>query len=391
MAKVKPLAYDRQADAHPVSQSPDRKRRIVFILPAFGAGGAERVLVTLCNHLDPVQFDVHFIGLSDGPIRSWIKPDIPVHILGIRRVSLSYGALYKALKALKPDIVVSSLIHMNMLVLLLKPLFPRTRFIVRESSLPSVLMAEYGIKGNLCRYIYKYLYPYADAVISPTRVIVDEFRQHLKLTMKNHQTIYNPVDVEKIEKAIAPQFPPRMNPRCVHFVCAGRLSFEKGFDRLIEALPDLQLSYDWRLDILGEGELRPKLEALIRAHRLEGRVFLQGYRDNPWNTIAQADCLLVPSFWEGMPNIVLESLVCGTQVIGIKDAGGIVEIAALAQKGRVHVAANMDDFIYLMNAVEPQPKTSKHPSLLPEDFLLHRVMERFEVLLSFSCHPRGTR
>lgn len=340
-------------------------------------------MITLANNLNREIYDVHFVVLSDGPIRSWLNTNIPVHVIGTKRVRSGFIKLYKTLKSLEPDVMISSIIHMNTALLLLKPFFPGTKLIVRESSLPSALIRKYGVKGRFSKYIYKFLYHFADTVISPSSVIIEQFRTRLRLNMKNHKILYNPVDTEQIEKHISPAFTLDPNQQeTVRFICTGRLTFEKGFGRLIEHLKHLDMSpYNWRVDILGEGEERRNLEWLIREHGLGNNVFLCGYTHNPWDVIARADCLLLPSLWEGMPNVVLESLLCGTPVIAMQQAGGIVDIQNYTSGNAVQTAQTMKEFMALMKTVKPLAKTHKAESLLPDVFLLPQVMHEFKEIL----------
>ncbi len=349
------------------------------MLPTLSAGGAERVLITLTNNLDRSRFAPELVALSGGPIQDWVHKEIPVHVLHKSRARTGYFSLIRKLRHIKPDVVISTIVHMNALALLVKPFLPKAKFIVREASLPTVLMREYGLRGALCRYVYQYGYPHADLVISPSGLVIEEFRNVLKMQMKKHKTLFNPVDTERILTHIPPKFiVTKERKEKTHFVAAGRLSYEKGFDRLIMALQGMKFDRDWRLDILGEGEQRAELERLIKKAQLQNHVFLQGYQKNPWEFMAQADYVLLPSRWEGMPNVVLESLVCGTPVIAMEEAGGIVEIQGFCEPGKVQISKTIEGFVELMKSAKPEPKKKKDPSLLPSVFFLPTIMRRLE-------------
>jgi glycosyltransferase involved in cell wall biosynthesis len=361
----------------------DNKLRVVFILPSLTAGGAERVLITLMNGLDRQKFEPVFVTVSaEGNLRPLIDQSIPFHDLNASRVLLSLPALYRKLKKIKPDIVVTTMAHMNFVTLLLRPLFPKTRFIVREAVTPTFILDEHPILKPFLKIAYRKLYSSAARVISPSQIIIDEFKSDFAMKCDNHVLLRNPVNLDLIraqESTGLPITPERS--RTVHFVASGRLHHQKGFDRLIEALPRLKSNHDWKLTILGEGPERENLEALILKHNLKDKVSLPGHSNTPWPEYAQADCFVMPSRSEGLPNVVLESLACGTPVIATQESGGIAEIAALAETGSVTVVKSMDDFIHAMAQVKPDAASAFRPSLLPREFFKETIQGEFGALL----------
>ncbi len=351
------------------------KKKIIFLLPELSAGGAERVMATLASTINKSKFDVHLIAMRDGPVRGWLAPHVQVHILHAPSVAKGLPKLYQKLKELQPDVAISSIIHLNFALLLLKPFLKGVKVIVRESSMPGMLIRHYGWKGRLSRYLYQFLYPHADVVIDSIEAIKEEFQNDLGLPVHNHVRILNPVDTAHILSHV-----PSELPQGSQFISVGRLTFEKGFDRLIEALAKADLDYS--LKIIGEGPERAKLEALIAKHNLVGKMELCGHKDNPWADVAAADCFLLSSYWEGTPNAALESLVCGTPVITTSDVAAAREIKSLCKGQGIEIAADIEGLIGLMSGVKPQNKKTAAPSLLPEEFTLGRVIEKFEALLT---------
>lgn len=358
------------------------KKRIVFVLPTLLAGGAERVLITLMNGIDRARFEPMLVVLDErGTLRDLIAKDIPLHALGGLTLKKALPGLIKKLNQLAPDVIVSTMAGTNFVVLLAKPfLKKRARVIVREAVIPSSILDTQKFPG-IVKAAYKALYPRADIVISPAQCIIDEFKNLLKMKTDKHVLLYNPVDTDRIFSTwgIDTGIPPERREKA-QFVASGRLHKQKGFDRLIEGLQNFK-GGKWQLTILGEGPERRNLESLIAQHRLEKNVKLAGHIDEPWPLYGAADAFLLPSRWEGLPNVALEALACGTPVIAMREAGGIEEIAELAGKETVRVADTMNDFIHAMENVQPNPTESYRPSLLPSDFNHNSVAEKFEALL----------
>lgn len=367
--------------------------KVLFALPSLDAGGAERVLITLMNGLDCTKYRPEILSVRrDGPLRDLIAPSVKVHTLDQNPTSLILPflpSLYRKIKAVNPDVIVSTMAHMNFAVLMLKPFFPDTVFVVREAITPSFFFQKYKKIGWVIKQLYRTLYSRADCVLSPSQRIFDEFQDDLCMSSQSFQLLKNPVHVAKIRNSVEFQGVNDGQQGIVRFVACGRLDAQKGFDRLIEALGQFKSSYDWRLDILGEGEQRSYLEGLIKEKKLENKVFLAGLVMPPYSDMARADCFVMPSRFEGLPNVVLESLACGTPVIATRESGGIDEIAGDCSENDVCVVSNMEEFITEMGKVSPLTKTEASPSLLAECYEHQTVFDRFDSILHCLSRDSG--
>jgi len=103
-------------------------------------------------------------------------------------------------------------------------------------------------------------------------------------------------------------------------LAVGRLARVKGFDVLIEAWTGVK---DALLQIAGEGPERGHLEALIKKHRLQGRVTLLGQRADIPDLLTQSDLMVISSRREGMPLVLAEALHAGCPVVSTS-VGGMV-------------------------------------------------------------------
>lgn len=351
---------------------------IAFVLPSFAGGGAERVILTLIARLDRTRFHPHLIVLdAHGPLASCVPADIPVITLGHGRLRSALPALARALHRLRPAAVVATIGYLNLGVLALRPVLPaRTRIIVREANLP--LPALRGLPTSApARWLYRRLYRRADAVVCPAEAVAEAMIREHRISPHQIHVVYSPVDVAAVRAAAVPiERAPGAGPR---LVAAGRLHRQKGFDRLLPLCGELPP--DARLCIMGEGPAREELAGQARRLGVADRVGFPGFRSDPWRLIAGADAFLLPSRWEGMPNVALEALALGVPVIATPEAGGIVEVAALAPAGAVTIAAAGPSFAAAMASVRPSPPTGLRASLLPVAFQIEPAVRRFEALL----------
>jgi len=97
----------------------------------------------------------------------------------------------------------------------------------------------------------------------------------------------------------------------------GRLSKEKGVMNFVKAIPDVLKSCDVKFIICGDGPLLDEIKDYIRRHNLENDVLLSGWisHDEINKYLEKLKLLVLPSYTEGLPNIVLESMACGTPVL----------------------------------------------------------------------------
>ncbi|MBZ0167281.1 MAG: glycosyltransferase family 4 protein, partial [Candidatus Omnitrophica bacterium] len=136
-------------------------------------------------------------------------------------------------------------------------------------------------------------------------------------------------------------YQPRRNGRQGKtIVCVGRLTNMKGFENLIHACQLIKDEVDFRCHIVGDGDLRPRFEQLIRDYGLNDRIVLEGVLDSAEvrKLIQQADVFAVPSIWDdgdgqdGIPLVLMEALALGTPSVASR-ISGIPELIIDGQTG----------------------------------------------------------
>lgn len=354
-------------------------KKILFILPTFTAGGAERVMIHFANHLDRSKYKCEILCVSrDGPLSDLIAEDTSCFCLNKKSVLWSIPLLIKKMKKIQPDIVISTMAHMNFATMATKPFFPNVKYIVREAISPSFLFEKYKPYDFLIKFLYKSLYSNADKILSPSQTTFDEFEQILSMKPDNFNVLRNPIDIDRI-RTYEMHDDPFLNitDNTVKFVACGRLGKQKGFDRLIKAMGEASLDFDWKLHILGEGDERHNLEDLIRHYKLQEKVTLKGLIRKPYPHFGKADCFLLPSRFEGLPNVALESLACGTPVIATQESGGIQEIADSADENAVRIVNDMKQFIEEVKMIKPANKVKFDKCLLSSSYDTQNILNDF--------------
>jgi glycosyltransferase involved in cell wall biosynthesis len=231
----------------------------------------------------------------DGTWRTELPDDVPVHELGCRRVRDALRRVVALIRRERPDVVFSTLSHLNLALALVRPLLPaQTRCIARESIVLGELVGRMR-RPALWRTAYRRLYRRFDAIVCQSEDMRRDLIEHFDVPPTKAMTIHNPVDAERIRHIagsarVIGDGAPR-DPARIELVAAGRLVHQKGFDVLIEAIG---LAGDARmhLTLLGEGPLRGALEAQAARLGLSSRVRFAGFDPNPWPAYARADAFV---------------------------------------------------------------------------------------------------
>lgn len=354
---------------------------ILFVLPSFAGGGAERVSLTLMRALDPSSVKASLVVLDGrGPLATMVPGDVSVTDLSTPHLRHALPALISIIRRLKPDAVFSTFGYVNLALLAARPLLGRkTKIVVREANMPSLSLPTTSHPAVL-RAAYRLLYPRADAVICTSTQMAQEMSRDYGVAQERLVQLANPVDEVALCKAASPA--KRTEGEGLRLIAAGRLTHQKGFDRLIDMTAELPAST--RVTLLGDGPLRDALERHAREKGVAEQIQFLGFCDNPWTHYAGADAFVMTSRWEGLPNAALEALACGVPVIATPQSGGIEDIASAAPDGAVMVQDVGEPFVSALKKIQPSPSIalSPRPSLLPQRFRMLHVAEAFHDCMS---------
>jgi glycosyltransferase involved in cell wall biosynthesis len=303
-------------------------RTVLFVVPTLKGGGAERVIVTLLRHLDPKRFRMVLavVDARDAVYRGDVPEGVEFVDLGCARMRHAPWKVLRLVWRVRPDLVFSTLAHLNLTLAALRPVMPRrTAFIGREGTIVSE-----NLKGFEYRSLwlagYRAFYPRFDAVVCQSRYMQKDLVENHGVPLEKTVVINNPVDLERVSRALpTTRRPRRAVDGPLRLVAAGRFTQEKGYDLLIDALALLR-DLDVSLCILGDGPLVPDVKQRAAEAGLADALTLVGFQANPFRFFAEADAFVLSSRYEGFPNVVLEALACGIGVIATPAIGGTPEI-----------------------------------------------------------------
>ena len=326
-----------------------RKKILIFLQD--GVGGAERVSVLLGKSLPKKRYDVNFC-LVESDSKTSITDFIPegYNIVFIPKASplKMMWQLMSIIRRERPHVVFSSLMYLNTKILSFRWLFPRVRFIIRSENYL------YTFSKKQHRLIH-FTYHKADAIIAQTQEMKDELVTEMHIDEGKITVIQNPVDTELIDRMVSKGENPYPQDGRKYIVASGRFDYQKGFDLLIKAFSEVcKQRNDVELYIIGDtnyegGVYYNSVMNLVRELDAEKLVHCVGFQKNPYVYIRYADCFVLSSRWEGLPNVLIEAQYLGTPVAAFKC---IPVIERLVKEGQDGYLAGKNDILSLARTIE---------------------------------------
>ncbi len=342
-------------------------------------GGAERVVLSILQHLDRDSYEPILVMMKkEGRYLSYIPKDIEVITLKAQQARFAIFKIIKIIKEQKPDVVFTSLAYLNLIIAIIRPLFSKEiRFIARESNTVSVRNKREKYP-RLFDWLYKNVYKNFDTIVTQATYMRDDLANNYGIDTTKMVIIYNPVDSKNILEKASQDNPLRYHDS-YNLLAVGKLGYQKGFDMLISIMTKLDDSY--HLTILGEGADKEKMKQQIEKCGLKSRITMAGFCDNPYAYMQEADLFVLSSRYEGLPNVVLESFICGTPVVAFNAPGGTGEIIDEGVNG--FLVAPFDENAFAQKIEKARNFAFDHEAIMiatKEQFAIEKIIKEYEKL-----------
>jgi len=327
------------------------KIKVYFVLPTLFAGGAERVISFVSQNISKERFSVKLIIIGFEKDSKYKTNNISTIYLNKNRVADSIIPIYKILRKEKPDIVLSSISHLNSFMGLISIFFGKIKFIGRHATINKVAKNYRAKRKTLLPKLNSRLFIYGiqnlDMIICQSEDMKLDFLESYNCNTNN------------IKK----------------FITVGRLSKIKGQLRLLDVLA--KLSYPFQFTIIGSGAYEQKIYDKIKDLNLVEKVNHIKFTDKVHHELIKHDMFLQGSYSEGFPNALLESCSVGVPVIAFNAPGGTKEIITNGING--YIVENEQELLEKLNEEKDwDPKTVRDTVF--EKFNSEKIIGEYENL-----------
>lgn len=334
--------------------SADRPPRIAFYIPLFLNGGIERFVCNIAEEMASRGLIVDILMNQTTPM----VDNIPETANVLNLSSHSLLSVFAASSLVSPD-VASAFRSLPAYVDYLRKYDPNmvvvmrtspagiggvrlaqsdAKVIVRESNTPSIATANptHAI-GRLAPTAKKLFYPLADKVVGVSAGVARDLQEWLDLPKEQITYIYNPTYNKAIEKrAMEPVEHPWFADRKPTvgmtdkepylLVSVGRFADQKDFATLLRAFAQVRKERSVQLALIGDGDNRSRLEQLATYLDIMDDVAFVGHVMNPYKYVSRSDLFILSSYFEGLPNVLIEAIGVGTPAIATDCPSGPREI-----------------------------------------------------------------
>lgn len=344
-----------------------KRIKILYITPTLSSGGAERLTLDLINNLDKDIFSASLLLFAGQGFfyQEALAKRVRVKSLKKRFLidPINFWMIYRYIKKSQPDIV-----HTQMGADFYG------RLAAKLAGVKVIVSTEHNVLKNykpVIAFLKKKTAFWSDKIICVSEAIKQDM---LKEYQKDSplQLIYNGIDIKKFAGVSRKG----SQGAEIIFGSLGRLSEQKNYSLLIQAVAQVKSDIKFKFKIAGEGILKESLMAEIKLAKVEDKVELVGVKEDVVAFLKELDFFILPSKWEGLGIVLLEAGLARLPVLA-SNTGGILEIIKENETGVLFENNNLSD---LVSKIEYflEEKNRAQLNVLGEN-LYNKVMNDFSI------------
>lgn len=297
----------------------EMKSRIAFFLPTLNIGGIERVFICYANNLAKRGYAIDFVLCKrEGPLLRDVAPSVNMVFLDVIKLRWAGKQLRKYLKEVKPDIVVSGGDYPNM-VLIVSTIGLRNK--------PNIIISQHNYNsiegrrlGGWTQFWMRLIYPMANQIIAISEGIKAYLCNNIHIECDKIVEINNPIDIDDICKRSKEKNELLLPTDFIVFI--GRISLVKNIPLLLKAYEKANIG-NVGLVIVGDGPELFHIKHIINSLSKKNSIYCIGSMNNPMPILAKAKALVLSSFSEAFPTVLLEAMCLNKPIISTPTKGAL--------------------------------------------------------------------
>ncbi len=295
-----------------------RLKNIIFYFPNFSEGGVESTSIRLLNYLSKKKIKINFISYKKPKFKILINKKNTKYIykknVNSNWIVKNYFCLISLYKILvrcnKEDTVVFALSNLHFCILLSK-LF-RFKVVSRNSAPIDYFKYNSSLTDYIKLFIKCLIYPLSDLIISNSKNSASKLKKKLFFNAKV-LALPNPLENPNNKKS---------KLRSQNLLYIGRLSKEKGIYQLIKGFElFLKNNNKFKLIIVGDGSQKSSIKKYLKNNKLNNKILLKGWTNNTKKYYLDSKLFILPSFFEGFGNVLIEALSYGLPCLSTNTDG----------------------------------------------------------------------
>ena len=360
--------------------------RIALFFSSFRPGGVERVQINLAGEFLRRGHQVDLVVVRvEGKLISQAPEGARIVNLDAARTLAAIPALARYLRENRPDALLSAQTHNNCAAVAARRLAKcACRLTLSEHNDMQMVLKSPSIKEKMRPFMARFFYRHADGIVAVSQGTAEALSAAAGLPIGKIRTIYNPVVTPELlrmakEKPGHPWLEKKKNPV---IISVGRLEPQKNYSALLAAFALARKEIESNLLILGEGSERKKLEARANDLGISSFINMPGFQPNPFSYLSHADVFTLSSQWEGLSNVIIEALACGTPVVSTNCPSGPAEILMDGKYGTLVPVGDAQAMARAILDTIDHPPDSALLRSRAEDFSVEKIADQYlEVLL----------
>ena len=369
----------------------NNKKKIAFVLPSLNGGGAEKVFINLAIYFSKKNFEVTLLTINKKKDYNIELSKYKINFICLNKSRLIFSILDLIIffSKNKFDLILSTILHINILMFFLNKLFLKQKLILRESNniilnIKNKNFVEKFIYNTLISFVYKYSH-----LIAPSSDLKYNLIKNYNLDPKKVITINNPISIKfteiyEIENFISflKKFGINGNEKTKIILSIGSLTDQKNHIQIIKAFSKLKNISNLKLIILGKGPLKNDLLKYIKDYNLVNNVFLVGFYSEVELFLKYSNLYVCSSLWEGFPNALIDAASFNIPIISNNCDFGPSEIL---ERGKFGGLCNPNDSKEMAQLI--QSGLNGKIKIIPKDNFVSKynidiIAKKYEKLLN---------